>query len=84
MTRLRPSGTRGFAVEVKTTVSTHAAVACAGAFEGRLGRPGEGSLFIGKQWVSMVIVHGWMNGGEGLTATLSLLAGFVSVKGRER
>jgi hypothetical protein len=84
MTRLRPSRTGGFAVEIKTTVSTHAAVACAGALEGWLGGPGEGSLFIGKQWVSMVIFHGWMKRGEGLTATLSLLAGFVSVKGRER
>jgi hypothetical protein len=58
MTRLRPSRTRGFAVEIKTTVSPHAAIACAGALEGWLGGPGEGSLFIGNQWVSMVIFHG--------------------------
>ena len=63
MTGLRPSGTRGFVVKVKTAVSTHAAVACAGALEGRLGRPGEGSLLVGKQWVSIVIVHVGCKGG---------------------
>jgi hypothetical protein len=37
MTGPRPSGARGSLVEVEGAVSTHAAVACPAAFEGRLG-----------------------------------------------
>jgi hypothetical protein len=79
MTGLDPSGTGGLAVKVKTAVSTRAAVVCADAFEGRLRRPGKGTLFDvkvrklgddlinGPGWVgkgiSMVIVH-WSDKGE--------------------
>jgi hypothetical protein len=49
MTGLNPSRTGGFPVELETAASTHAAVTRTGTFEGRLGRPGEGALFIGKE-----------------------------------
>ena len=48
MTSQNPSGASGFAVEIKTAVSTHAAIECAGTLKGWLGRPGEGALFDGK------------------------------------
>jgi hypothetical protein len=89
MTGLPPSSTRGFVVEVETTVSPPSAVPCTGALEGRLGRPGKGALFGGKarqalddlihserrgaQWISMVIVHDQIYRGIGLTSDPSLL-----------
>lgn len=88
---LPPAGTGGLAVEVKTTVSTHAAVVRAGALEGRLGRPGEGTLGVGevrqvvddvvnsKDWVSMVFVHRW-NAHSGGGTDLSLVPDVRSVK----
>jgi hypothetical protein len=89
---LPPAGTGGFAVEVKTTVSTHTAVVRAGALEGRLRRPGEGTLGVGevrqvaddvvnsKDWVSMVFVHRW-NADRGGGTDLSLVPDAQSVKG---
>ncbi|MGA3223491.1 MAG: hypothetical protein ABSC65_06995 [Acidobacteriaceae bacterium] len=89
---LPPTGTGGFAVEVKTTVSTHTAVVRTGALEGRLRRPGEGTLGVGevrqvvddvvdsKEWVSMVFVHRW-NEHSGGGTDVSLVPGGQSVKG---
>ena len=48
MAGLNPSRAGSFPIEVKTATPTHAAVVCAGAGEGRLGRPCEGALFDGK------------------------------------
>lgn len=49
MTGLHPSRTGGFPVELETAAPTQAAVTRTGTFEGRLGRPCEGALFVGKQ-----------------------------------
>ena len=49
MTGLNPSRMRSFPIEVKTAAPTDAAVMCAEAGEGRLRRPGEGTLFDGKE-----------------------------------
>jgi hypothetical protein len=49
MTGLNPSRTGGFPVELQTAAPTDTAVIRAGTFEGRLGRPCEGALFIGKE-----------------------------------
>jgi len=48
MASLKPSRAGSFPIEVKTAAPTHAAVMCAGACEGWLGRPCEPALFIGK------------------------------------
>lgn len=48
MTGLKPSRMSCLPVEVKAAVSAHAAVMCAGANEGRLRGPCEGTLFDGK------------------------------------
>ena len=49
MAGLNPSRAGSFPIEVKTAAPTHAAVICASAGEGRLGRPCEGALFNGKE-----------------------------------
>jgi hypothetical protein len=49
MTGLNPSRAGGFPVELEAAATTDAAVTRTGTFEGRLGRPGEGALFIRKE-----------------------------------
>jgi hypothetical protein len=57
MAGLDPSRTGGFPVEVEAATATDAAVTCAGAFEGRLRRPGKGALLVGKDGRCMFILH---------------------------
>ena len=49
MTGLNPPRMGGLPIEVKAAAPTHAAVLRAEANEGRLRRPGEGTLFGGKE-----------------------------------
>jgi hypothetical protein len=49
MTGLKPSGVGRLAIEVKAAVPTYTAIVRAGAFKGRLGRPGERALLGGKE-----------------------------------
>jgi hypothetical protein len=48
MASLKPSRAGSLPIEVKTAAPTHAAVMRAGTCEGRLGRPCEPALFVGK------------------------------------